>query len=215
MAPSRVKNTDAARASNSSKDPEGGPCLVRFHGSTEGVSGSSGLGEGQNQAEPSLSHHEAAHEKRFWSHVEKTLTCWLWLGAKTRGGYGSCGDPWNPGKTMLAHRRSWRAVNGPVPGGLQLDHICRVRNCVRPEHLDLVTGWENTLRGNNHVAANARKTHCLRGHALSGPNLRVTPAGRVCRACSNGSNRRKRAEKRAWLREVRAQIRPEHAEARP
>lgn len=137
-----------------------------------------------------------ADEQRFFSHVEKTITCWLWFGAKTRGGYGSCGRP-GTGTTMLAHRRAWEMVNGPVPKGMCLDHICRNRNCVRVEHLDLTTIRENTLRGNNQVAINATKTHCHRGHEFTPENTRLMEGSRVCRACHVIWDTRRREKRRA------------------
>ncbi len=146
-----------------------------------------------------------SHEARFWSHVEKTLTCWRWVGSINRGGYGSCGNP-GTRKTMLAHRRSWEMANGPIPAGLQLDHICKVRCCVRPDHLDLVTSWENTLRGNNQAAINAQKTHCFRGHEFNAENARTDRHGhRICRICARVSKNRRRAEDR-WATQEMARI---------
>lgn len=182
---------------------EGTPRRIRFPCSTEGLAGSARGTPGQVQAEPSLNHHRVHHEKpspaeRFWSHVEKTETCWLWKGATLRGGYGSCGKVGQRG-TMVAHRRSWEEVNGPVPKGLFLDHTCRVRSCVRVDHLELVTNRENTLRGIGLSAENARKTHCHRGHEFAGLNLRVTPQGyRCCRTCARDHHREMRAKAKAF-----------------
>lgn len=73
---------------------------------------------------------------------------------------------------------------GPIPEGMDLDHTCRNRGCVNPEHLEPVTTQVNTLRGIGPTAENARKTHCKHGHPLEGDNLYVDPEGkRKCRAC--------------------------------
>jgi hypothetical protein len=75
-------------------------------------------------------------------------------------------------------------VNGPIPDGLHLDHLCKVRNCVRPSHLEAVTPRENVMRSDGVASLNARKTHCKRGHPFSGRNLYVRPNGeRACRKC--------------------------------
>jgi hypothetical protein len=122
--------------------------------------------------------------KRFWTKVEKTQSCWEWQASKTRDGYGnfSIGDH----RMVLAHRFSYETLVGPVPDGLDLDHLCRNRACVNPTHLEPVTRAENVYRGIAPAAINKRKTYCIRGHPLSGENLRFTRAGkRVCRECRN------------------------------
>jgi len=79
-------------------------------------------------------------EERFWSKVDKTPTCWRWLGTTIPKGYGvfTVGR-----KKIVAHRFSYELAYGPIGAGLQVDHICRVRNCVRPDHLREVTGKQN------------------------------------------------------------------------
>lgn len=120
---------------------------------------------------------------RLSARSEFTATgCIRYLGAVDRYGYGktSVGS-----KTVSTHLAAWREIYGPVPAGLTLDHLCRDRRCWNPLHLEPVTNRENLLRGHGVAAKNARKTHCKRGHALSGGNLRVKPNGsRVCRACT-------------------------------
>lgn len=108
--------------------------------------------------------------------------CWLWTGHLFKSGYGqfSIGT-----RCVRAHRFAYELFLGPIPDGMQLDHLCRVRACVSPLHLEPVTARENTLRGDSPSSINARKTHCIHGHALTGANLHVRPDGtRRCRTCA-------------------------------
>lgn len=120
--------------------------------------------------------------ERFWSKVEKTDTCWLWTGSLASGGYGSFNYKY---KHYRAHRLSYEQIRGEIPKGLVLDHLCRVRSCVNPDHLEAVTHRVNILRGIGGSAVNAKKTHCKNGHLLSGDNLRnrLTVPWRECRQC--------------------------------
>lgn len=121
-------------------------------------------------------------EVRFFEKVNKTGGCWFWLELKNQSGYGLF--TLNQ-KNILAHRFSYSLVNGPIPAGLTIDHLCRVRHCVNPSHLEAVTHLVNTLRGDGFGARNARKTHCVRGHEFSNENTYVTPQGRRhCRTCT-------------------------------
>ena len=128
-----------------------------------------------------------ATEERFWSKVDKDGAggCWLWTAAENGRGYGLFS--WD-GRTIVAHRYSYRTLVGPVPDGLDLDHLCRVRNCVNPKHLEPVTRRENLRRGigwNLLAARQAAKTHCPQGHPYAGDNLYVerNTNRRVCRVC--------------------------------
>ena len=131
-------------------------------------------------------------EERFWSKVDKSGDCWLWTGALGRGGYGHF--YWQ-GTNKRAHRVAYKFAVGPIPEGLYLDHLCRVRNCVNPSHLEPVTPGENTRRGEtgHHMREKAtRITHCPQGHAYDASNTRVRPGGkRECRACDRERWRRK------------------------
>lgn len=125
---------------------------------------------------------------RFWEHVSKTETCWLWIGQRKKGyGYFRGGR---------AHRLSYVWARGPVPIGLEIDHLCRVRSCVNPSHLEAVTPKENNRRSTSPTALNAVKTTCKNGHPFSGENLYRAPKGRDCRACVRDAGRRWRARKR-------------------
>lgn len=84
-------------------------------------------------------------EARFWAKVDKTETCWLWTAAiRRRSGYGVFS---HQARTMLAHRFAYELLVGPIPDGLVIDHLCRVRHCVNPDHLEPVTQRENLRRG--------------------------------------------------------------------
>ena len=106
--------------------------------------------------------------------------CWLWEAAKDRQGYGFF---WYNGRQVGAHRWAYEQEYGPIPDGLQIDHLCRMPSCVRPTHMEPVTLAENLRRG-LHRNQNTDKTHCIRGHLLRGANLYVNPIGRRhCRTC--------------------------------
>lgn len=122
-------------------------------------------------------------EERFRSRVYKTAECWFWLGCKGIDGYGKFSH--KPG-ISLAHRYSYELYKGPIPAGLHIDHLCRVRHCVNPDHLEAVTQQENMRRGNVGLFQKS-KTHCRKGHPYSGDNLLVYRGGRHCRACKRVS----------------------------
>jgi hypothetical protein len=81
---------------------------------------------------------------RFWAKVEKTADCWFWRATRTRDGYGTF---YFYGRSLSAHRWLYQQLIGPVPDGLVLDHLCRIRHCVNPQHLEPVTHRENVIRG--------------------------------------------------------------------
>lgn len=128
---------------------------------------------------------------RFESKVERVTEsgCWIWLGTIINGGYGHCSLA---DRRVLAHRASYEHVNGAIPAGLVLDHLCRVRECVNPAHLRAVTQRDNVLAPGSQCLTkrHAEKSHCPRGHAYSGDNLWFNDrGGRRCRICTNASNR--------------------------
>lgn len=125
-------------------------------------------------------------EERFWTFVSKGEGCWEWTGhIIPTTGYGQWSYGGRPSKKSLAHRYSYQIMRGEIPARLQLDHLCRNRRCVNPDHLEAVTQRVNILRGNGASARNARKTHCIRGHAFDAANTYLTPGTghRQCRAC--------------------------------
>src|SRR3990172_7670144 len=106
--------------------------------------------------------------------------CWL-MKTNEPTGYGKV---WHEGKNAYAHRITYELFRAPIPTGLTIDHLCHVRNCVNPWHLELVTMRENLLRGEGPTAANARRTQCSRGHEFNEANTGVRKTGqRYCRAC--------------------------------
>lgn len=134
---------------------------------------------------------------RFWAKVDKTATCWLWTAAPDDKGYGRLKVS---GKHLYAHRLSYEAFNGPIPDGLQIDHLCRVRSCVNPDHLEAITQAENVRRGLRGVLT----THCPKGHEYTPENTYVGHSrrypNRMCRTCV-------RAATRAWAARTRSERR--------
>lgn len=143
----------------------------------------------------------------FWEHVDRNGPlpkwapflgpCWLWTANLSSAGYGR----FYVGSRTVAQATRWAYEQevGPIPEGFQLDHLCRVRACVRPSHLEPVTQRENMLRGMGLPGVNARKTHCPQGHEYTPENtIPSGPGGahRKCRICVN-------ARRRVWDRERR------------
>jgi len=112
--------------------------------------------------------------------------CWLWTAATyKKTGYSQFKKS---GKVFLGHRVSYEVFVGPIPVGLCIDHLCRVRHCVNPAHLEPVTGKENLRRGLLGVLL----THCPQGHAYDEKNTYHGKKGRQCRSCAREAGRRKR-----------------------
>jgi len=125
--------------------------------------------------------------------VDVASGCWNWTGARhMRTGYGSI-RVYIDGvaKSDSAHRVAHQLFKGPIPDGLQIDHLCRNRRCVNPDHLEAVTCRVNILRGTSFQAINAAKTECIRGHAFDATNTYIYAAGkRYCRECRRVAWRR-------------------------
>ena len=118
---------------------------------------------------------------RFWSKVDATGPCWLWLAGRGSHGYGLFHLN-GTGKTVYAHRYAWQSLVGEIPDGLQVDHLCRVRDCVNPDHLQPVTQTVNIQRGNSPSAIAKRSGLCRKGHDRSDAYIR--PSGYPeCRTC--------------------------------
>ena len=123
---------------------------------------------------------------RFWTKVRLSKDCWEWIGHKNIG-YGVF---WFNGKNRRAHRVSYELLNGSISEELVIDHVCRNRACVNPDHLDQVPTHENLRRGEGFVGKNFRKKYCDYGHPLFGKNLTfwkskrtVSGVVRVCKRC--------------------------------
>ena len=122
--------------------------------------------------------------RRFWGKVTIATpgSCWLWQGFIDGEGYGRFYvSKLTRNTTINAHRFCFEALRGPV-GALHLDHLCRVRHCVNPAHMEAVAPRENILRGVSPTAANARKGTCARGHEFD--QFSIARNGRTHRRCS-------------------------------
>lgn len=133
-------------------------------------------------------------QARFWAKVDlqelEPSECWLWMACKTHDGYGLF---WFQGRLVYAHRFIYEWLVGPIPDGLQLDHVqargCAHRHCVNPAHLEVVSQSENMRRGEGGKYLRD-KTHCPQGHAYAGDNLYITTrGGRLCRECHRNASR--------------------------
>jgi len=140
-----------------------------------------------------IQHPGQAWETRFWALVARSDVpgaCWLWLGHINPNGYAQ----WKIEKTSkaeLVHRIAYRLMHGEIDNTLQLDHLCKIRHCVNPDHLEQVTAKENNARSTSPTARNRLKTHCKHGHAFDEANTHIRPnGGRSCRICKNLRRRR-------------------------
>ncbi|WDA36444.1 HNH endonuclease signature motif containing protein [Sphingobium sp. YC-XJ3] len=154
-----------------------------------------------------------ATAERFFSKVDKNGPngCWIWIGPRRpikdtgKPGYGRF---YTSGKAISCHKYSYQLLKGSIPSGLVLDHLCRVQECVNPDHLEAVTNKENIMRGAGASAVNSQKTHCKHGHPLTGKNLfmrtrmydggwvSVTRVCKTCRQARKNARQRRASEKR-------------------
>ncbi|MFD6677526.1 HNH endonuclease signature motif containing protein [Rhodococcus zopfii] len=128
---------------------------------------------------------------RFARRISVSETgCWEWFGPIGNSGYGQC----KVGRlNKLTHRVVYEILVGPIPDGLQIDHLCKNRTCCNPAHLEPVTARENVLRGDTIAAANIQKSNCPKGHEYD----YTSPSGRRgCRTCRRAAVSRYAAKKR-------------------
>jgi hypothetical protein len=137
-------------------------------------------------------------EDRFWSKVRRTDLCWEWEASHDTRGYGLL---WLDRRWIGAHRFAYELLVGRIPEGLELDHLCRNKGCVRPDHLEPVTHRENSIRAVpfKRVVRGYRVTHCKQGHEYTPENTILYRGHRSCRACANEANRRYRTRRRGFL----------------
>lgn len=146
-------------------------------------------------------------EARFWKYVQKTESCWLWTGAKSRGGYGKI-SPGGRGSGLVAtHRLSLKLAGIDLPDDMVVDHKCRNPACVNPDHLRVVTRKVNSLENSMGASAiNAQKSTCPKGHSYKDYVWRGVK-GRICLECARlraqaRRDRTKNAAGKYVLREV-------------
>lgn len=131
-----------------------------------------------------------------YSMPEPNTGCTLWFGVSLPAGYGRVSVK---GSLRLAHRVAYELHHGPIPEGLVIDHLCNTPSCINPSHLKATTPAINGARSSSPYSANARKTHCIRGHELSGANLWLGRDGkkRICRKCNLAWQKRRYLKKTA------------------
>lgn len=142
-----------------------------------------------------LRNYKYEHGERLPAFVAGAGGCWIWTRGLDTHGYASKRAEDGDHRTVRVHREIWETLNGPVPSGLDLDHLCRKRLCVNPSHLEPVTRKENILRGSGAAALHARKTHCKRGHEFSAHE--AGKGWRRCKTCHRMTHRLARLARKA------------------
>ena len=122
------------------------------------------------------------------------MNCHYWAGLVDHYGYGLLAVD---GKLWKAHRVVYESEVGSIPDGLVINHLCRSRNCVNTNHMEVTTHRDNVLKGVGVGAINARKTHCSRGHEFTADNTHIYRTWRICRKCSVIKDRAKYLRKKA------------------
>ena len=148
--------------------------------------------------DPAIKRPAIPAEERFWSKVDNRgpSECWPWMAAVGAHGYGT----FHPSKKdqVLAHRFAYELANGAIPEGLHIDHLCRVRYCVNPGHLEAVTPLENSSRGLTYRLLNGMDDRCRNGHLYTPENTYVEPNGYKvrCRQCARDRDAYRRPQLR-------------------
>lgn len=144
-------------------------------------------------------------QEKLWQRIGPRLIkdgdCWIWPGGKVPSGYGRFSYR-DSGKQIhtYVHRLAYEIFRGPIADDLEIDHLCRRRNCANPSHLEVVTHRENILRGETFAGRQSRQTHCKRGHKFDFKNTHITPEGeRRCRKCNVIKTKRHREK---WQRSL-------------
>lgn len=138
--------------------------------------------------------------ERFEARIDRSGDCWLWTGHTRPNGYGC----FRVGRKQTSvHRFAYEEFVGPIPEGMHVDHLCRVRSCANPLHLELVSPRENVLRGEAPTVQLFRDDVCKQGHALVGDNVYVwdkRPTQRICKTCRNQRSVEYQRQRRARAR---------------
>jgi hypothetical protein len=155
-------------------------------------------------------------EQRFWAKVDKNGPngCWEWTASTNQDGYGTFKTPKGSTGRGKAYRFSWELVNGPIPDGMTIDHLCKNVKCVNPDHLRIVTQSENS-KGSWLITYYRERAHCHNGHELSPDNVIYANNRRTCKQCKamwQSETNVRQLEKRMNEREIarKAAGKPKH-----